>query len=165
MLSTLYDVLLTIQYTSRRELLLFILVLDVLFMVTLINTKSIQTFQYLFVLPSGCYTFLVCEESGICGIKKIVERDDESGIDDFHALYCRTITAVGHRSLGFPSARKFTRKGKAVSLLVIRSDIKRSQGRETIPVHRTAIKTVISGRIAVCMNVTRDFRASQFCFM
>lgn len=102
------------------------------------------------------------EESGICKIKKIVERDDESGIDD---LYCRTITAVGHRSLGFPSARKSARKGKVVSLLVIRSDIKRSRGHETIPVHRTAIKTVISGRIAVGANVTCDFHASQFCFM
>lgn len=77
-------------------------------------------------------------------------------------LYCRTITAVGHRSLGLPSARKFAHKRKVLSLLVIRDDIKRSREREKIPMHRTAIKTVISGRIDVGVNVTCDSRDARF---
>lgn len=92
-------------------------------------------------------------------LKKLKEASE---IDDSRSSYCRITTAVDHRSLGFPSTRKSTRKGKIVSLLVICGNIKRSRGHETIPVHRTAIKTVISGRIDVGVNVTRDIRDSRF---
>lgn len=107
------------------------------------------------------YAF-VCDESEICGICwKSWERQAESTI--LAEVICVT-KAVDHRSLGFSSARKSTRKGKIVSLLVICGDIKRSRGHEMIPVHRTAIKTVISGRIDVGVNVTRDIRDSRFRF-
>lgn len=49
-----------------------------------------------------------------------------------------------------------------MSLLVTRGDIKRSREHETIPAHRTAIKTVISERIDVGANVTHDFRDLRF---
>jgi len=99
-------------------------------------------------------------KAGYAGSLKKFERADWNRRFS-RELYRRTITAVGHRSLGLPpSICKSARKGKIVSLFVIRGDIKRSRGHETIPVHRAAIKTVISGRIDVGANVTRDFRAS-----
>jgi hypothetical protein len=69
---------------------------------------------------------------------------------------------VDHRSLGLPTTRKSACKGKIVSLLAVRGDIKRSRGHETISaVHHAAIKTVISGRIGVdvtlVISAPRDF--------